>query len=253
MTRTYKTMVTGGMDVTSVLLTAISGAIAGAISMFAGEFVATKSQNEVMRGVSFDFSYECLCSFTQHVRCPLQQEIKLEQGHIANYHSQEMQELSTLLALIGIPESSGNLNYLPVNSGVSQSSSREDIHELRRLIKKYYAANTDALLKIMIALELGVVDGTVRSPLVAGATSFGCFIVGALPSALPFAFVSNSNMGLLVSGVATCVGLCIVGVLKSWATRGNFLISAIENLSITVAGGGIAYGIGVGFQSIIGD
>jgi VIT1/CCC1 family predicted Fe2+/Mn2+ transporter len=30
-----------------VLLTAISGAIAGAISMFAGEFVATKSQNEV--------------------------------------------------------------------------------------------------------------------------------------------------------------------------------------------------------------
>ena len=164
-----------------------------------------------------------------------------------------MQELSTLLALIGIPESSQNLSDLPVNSELSQSSSQEDIHELRRLIKKYYAANTDALLKLMIALELGVVDGEVRSPFVAGATSFGCFIIGSLPSALPFAFVSTSSMGLLISGVTTAVGLCIVGVLKSWATRGNFLISAIENLSITVAGGGIAYGIGVGFQRIISD
>ena len=54
-------MDTGGMDVTSVLLTAISGAIAGAISMFAGEFVATKSQNEVMRGVSLCFSM-CMIS-----------------------------------------------------------------------------------------------------------------------------------------------------------------------------------------------
>lgn len=45
-------VVGGGLDVTSVLLTAVSGAIAGAISMFAGEFVATKSQNEVMSGVS---------------------------------------------------------------------------------------------------------------------------------------------------------------------------------------------------------
>lgn len=45
-------VVGGGMGVKVVLLTAVSGAIAGAISMFAGEFVATKSQNEVMSGVS---------------------------------------------------------------------------------------------------------------------------------------------------------------------------------------------------------
>ena len=44
-------VVGGGMDQSAVLLTAISGAIAGAISMFAGEYVATKSQNEVMEGV----------------------------------------------------------------------------------------------------------------------------------------------------------------------------------------------------------
>lgn len=33
----------GGLSSIDILLTAISGAIAGAVSMFAGEFVATKS------------------------------------------------------------------------------------------------------------------------------------------------------------------------------------------------------------------
>ncbi len=40
----------GGLSTTSTALTGISGALAGAVSMFAGEFVATKSQNQVMTG-----------------------------------------------------------------------------------------------------------------------------------------------------------------------------------------------------------
>jgi VIT1/CCC1 family predicted Fe2+/Mn2+ transporter len=165
-----------------------------------------------------------------------------------------MQELSNLLALIGIPASSSNLDTLPDSCKESQSqSTEEEIHELRRLIKKYYAANTDALLKLMIALELGVIDGEHRSPFVAGATSFCCFFVGALPSTVPFALVSDAKIGLLVAGIATGLGLCIVGAVKSWATRGNFFFSALENLSITCAGGSIAYGIGVAFQSLTGD
>ncbi|KAL3798758.1 hypothetical protein ACHAWO_012002 [Cyclotella atomus] len=223
-------VVGGGMGVSVVLLTAISGAIAGAISMFAGEFVATKSQNEVGKVMTG--------------------EIKLEEGHVANYHTEEMQELSNLLALIGIPASSSNLNDITDNES---QSSEEEIRELRRLIKKYYAGNTDALLKIMIALELGVIDDEVRSPFVAGGTSFVCFFVGALPSTAPFALVADSNTGLLIAGIATGSGLLIVGAIKSWATRGNFLTSAIENLSITVAGGAIAYAIGVGFQSLMGE
>ena len=37
-----------GLDVRDILLTAIAGALAGAVSMAAGEYMATKSQNEVM-------------------------------------------------------------------------------------------------------------------------------------------------------------------------------------------------------------
>jgi vacuolar iron transporter family protein len=40
----------GGLSLIHILLTAISGVIASAISMFAGDFLATKSQNEVLWG-----------------------------------------------------------------------------------------------------------------------------------------------------------------------------------------------------------
>ncbi|KAL3804727.1 hypothetical protein HJC23_008542 [Cyclotella cryptica] len=222
-------VVGGGMDVTAVLLTAVSGAIAGAISMFAGEYIATKSQNEVMRG-----------------------EIKLELEHITKYPSEEMQELSSLLSLIGIPSSSSHLSDMP-NDSEEARASREDVRELKQLLTKYYRKNPDALLKIMIALELGVIEDEIRSPFVAGATSFCCFFVGALPSTVPFAIVSNPNVGLLAAGIATGLVLSVAGAIKSWASRGDFFYSALENLSIAAAGGTVAYGIGVVFDSLTGD
>ncbi|KAL7481215.1 hypothetical protein ACHAW6_008138 [Cyclotella cf. meneghiniana] len=222
-------VVGGGMNVPAVFLTAVAGAIAGAISMFAGEYVATKSQNEVMNG-----------------------EIELEREHVEKYNSDEMQQLPGLLSLIGIPSSSPALNHKSNDPDKTQTS-QEDLQELIHLITDYYRTNPDALLKIMIALELGVIDDEVRSPFVAGAASFFCFFVGALPSTIPFAIVSDPRVGLLAAGIATCLGLSLVGVVKSWATRGNFLLSALENLSITAAGGAVAYGIGVGFQCLLGD
>jgi hypothetical protein len=133
-------VVGGGMDVQATLLTSISGAIAGAISMFAGEYVATKSQNEVMEG-----------------------EIKLEHEHITNYHQEEMKELSSLFNLIGIPGSSPHLCHANVADSTAHSSnvtsSAKEARKLRQRMTQYYGSNPDALLKIMIALEFGVIDG----------------------------------------------------------------------------------------------
>ena len=220
----------GGMDVSSTLLTAISGAIAGAISMFAGEYVATKSQNEVLEG-----------------------EIKLEHEHIVKYHEEELQELTQLLAVIGIPGSQPHLCLDGTAQSEENAASSMKTRKLRRRLTQYYASNPDALLKIMIALEFGVIDEEVRSPIVAGATSFILFILGSLPSVIPFACVENPTMGLVVSGVACGVGLFIVGAIKTWATRGNMWLAAMENLIITAAGGAIAYGIGVGFDSLVSE
>ncbi len=72
-------VVGGGLTTEQVLLTAIGGAIAGAISMAAGEFLATKSQAEV-----------------------LTREIQLERDHIRDHREMEVNQLRDMLGDLGI-------------------------------------------------------------------------------------------------------------------------------------------------------
>ena len=72
-------VVGGGLTASQVLLTAVGGAIAGAISMAAGEFLATKSQTEV-----------------------LAREIKLEKDHIRDHRQMEVDQLREMLADLAI-------------------------------------------------------------------------------------------------------------------------------------------------------
>ena len=69
----------GGMSSNDILLTSLAGALAGAVSMCAGEYVATKSQNQVIAG-----------------------ELALEQVHIDEALDEEMAELDALVGLIGL-------------------------------------------------------------------------------------------------------------------------------------------------------
>jgi len=74
--------VTGGqLTVSNILLTSISGSIAGAVSMAAGEYLATKSQEQVLSA-----------------------EVELEKKHIAEHPREEILELRDLLPKIGIDD-----------------------------------------------------------------------------------------------------------------------------------------------------
>lgn len=103
----------------------------------------------------------------------------------------------------------------------------------------------------IVALWLLIIR--VRSPFVAGGTSLALFFVGSLPSVIPFVCVTDAVTGLIASGIATAIGLFLVGAVKTWATRGNMWLAATENLLITAAGGAIAYGIGLGFQNLMSE
>lgn len=72
-------VVGGGFATGNVLLAGLAGAIAGAVSMAAGEYLATKSQEDVLAG-----------------------EIELEREHIAHYRKFEMTELRVMLADLGL-------------------------------------------------------------------------------------------------------------------------------------------------------
>jgi len=198
----------GGLSSVDILLTAIAGALAGAVSMCAGEYVATKSQNEVMHG-----------------------EIALEKEHIRKYLEDEISELGSHLGLIGIPQ---------------------EETDLRQQLLTFYRQHPDALLKLMIALEFGVIAEEERSPVRAGLTSGALFILGAMPSVLPFIFSGvRPGIALIVAAVLTTTALLVVGAVKAWATRGNCLTAAAENVIISGVGGAFAYGVGVFFDSVL--
>ncbi len=72
-------VVGGGLTTSQVLLTAVGGAIAGAISMAAGEFLATKSQAEV-----------------------LARELNLERDHIRDHREMEVAQLRDMLSDLAI-------------------------------------------------------------------------------------------------------------------------------------------------------
>ena len=72
-------VVGGGLDPGQVFLTAIAGSIAGAVSMAAGEFLATKSQDEVLAA-----------------------ELDLERIHIKEFRDQEISQLRGFFEDMGV-------------------------------------------------------------------------------------------------------------------------------------------------------
>ncbi|MEX0864273.1 MAG: VIT1/CCC1 transporter family protein [Acidimicrobiia bacterium] len=74
-------VVGGGLDPGQVLLTGIAGALAGAVSMAAGEYLATKSQDEVLAA-----------------------ELALEITHIDRFRAQELEQLEGFFTDMGVRE-----------------------------------------------------------------------------------------------------------------------------------------------------
>jgi vacuolar iron transporter family protein len=75
-------VVGGGLNREQIILTGVAGALAGAVSMAAGEYLATKSQDEVMES-----------------------ELALERTHIKHFRQQEVDQLYPMLRGVGVDES----------------------------------------------------------------------------------------------------------------------------------------------------
>ncbi|MEN8112815.1 MAG: VIT1/CCC1 transporter family protein [Actinomycetota bacterium] len=197
-------VVGGGLSAPQVLLTGIAGALAGMISMGAGEYLATKSQEEVFEA-----------------------EMALEKQHLAEHRDHERDELRHMFGDMGLEG--------------------DDLDTVVRIID----GNDDAMLGVMAGLEFGVVDTERRSPFLAGFASAGLFLLGALPSVLPFAIFDNTGTGLLVAAVLTGFGLLVVGATKTLMTKTNPVFSAAENLGIGFVGGVLSYLVGQMFDTLI--
>jgi len=197
-------VVSGGLSQEQVLLTAIAGAIAGAVSMAAGEYLATKSQDEV-----------------------LDAELRLEQTHIREFREMEMRQLRGFFTEMGVTD-----EHL---DGVMTG----------------FETNDRALLNAMAALEFGVVDSERRSPFRAMVASGGLFLLGSLPSVLPFAIAGSVTAALIWATALSLTGLFSVGVVKARVARTSWVVSGFENLIVAGVGGAIAWAVGRAFDADI--
>jgi len=195
-------VVGAGFTSRQVLIAAVSASIAGAVSMAAGEYIATKSQEEVFEG-----------------------EMELEREHLQYHRQVEIDEIREMFGDMGL-----------------EGEALEGIVEA-------LDADDEAFMKVMMALEFGVVDAERRSPYWAMAASGLLFILGSTPSILPFAFLDDPNVALGVAAVFAGIGLFVVGAVKTRVTHKNPWWSGFENLAIGIAGGAVAYSIGLLFDS----
>lgn len=199
-------LVAGGSGVTLTLLSAISAAVAGAIAMGLGEYIATKSQENVNKG-----------------------EFELEEEHFKYHRDVELEQLRGFLTEVGLKD-----NLL---EAVVAEVGREDTR----------------LMKIMMAFEFGASGETAeRNPLYAMWTSGRLFLMGALPTVIPFFCVKDPFQGLYIAGILVAVALFAVGVYKSRTTMGNPWWEGFENFIFGVIGTAISFAVGVAFQKASG-
>ncbi len=190
-------VVGGGFAAREVLLAGLAASFAGAISMAAGEYIATKSQEEV-----FD------------------SEMELEREHLEFHRDIERDEIREMFGDMGL-----------------------EVADVERIVVAL-DRDDEAFLKVMMALEFGVVEEERRSPHTAAVLSGLLFLAGSLPSVLPFFFVDSTGLGLLIAAAGSGIALFAVGVAKTFATRKHPVRSGIENVLIAAAGAAIAYSIG---------
>lgn len=190
-------VVSGGFDTSQVLLTGLAGALAGAISMAAGEYLATKSQDEV-----------------------LEAELALERVHIKEHRGTEIGQLREMFADMGIADA-----------------------DLEGVVSAF-ASSDEAILNAMKALEFGFVESERRSPYRAMLVSGVLFLVGSLPSIVPFVIFDSNPTSLAWASVLALGGLFAVGVAKARVTRNSWLRSGLENMMIAGVGGLLAWLIG---------
>ncbi|MDP3983908.1 MAG: VIT1/CCC1 transporter family protein [Acidimicrobiia bacterium] len=189
-------VVGGGLDVETILITGVAGALAGAVSMGAGEYLATKSQDQV-----------------------LESELKLEQTHIEHFRNREVAQLYGMLGDIGIAgddidtvvrafsrDDQTLLNAMKVlEFGVVDTERRSPIKAMLLSAFLFLAGSMPAVLPFLY-----VSSPSVGLAWAAGLTSMALFGVGVIKT-----FVTRTNPiwagieNLLIAGVGGVVAFVI--------------------------------------------
>jgi VIT1/CCC1 family predicted Fe2+/Mn2+ transporter len=167
-------VVGGGLESRAVLLAAVAAAVAGAISMGAGEFLATQSQEEV-----FD------------------SELELERTHIEHFREGEVDQLREFFRDMAVAEDdlddavaifSRNDEVL-LNAMKSLEFGIVDSERRSPYMAMYMSSGLFLIGSLPAVLPFAFIDGTaVALTVAAAATAVGLFTVGVVKT-----FVTRTN------------------------------------------------------------
>ncbi|GAA2225355.1 MULTISPECIES: VIT1/CCC1 transporter family protein [Kitasatospora] len=113
--------------------------------------------------------------------------------------------------------------------------------ELAHEVARQLSADPDQTLEIHAREELGIDPNDLPSPLVAAASSFLCFAVGALVPLLPYLLGAAS---LLPALVLSLIGLFVCGAVVARVTARSWWFSGLRQLVLGSAAAGVTYLLG---------
>ncbi|RLE14678.1 MAG: hypothetical protein DRJ28_05335 [Actinobacteria bacterium] len=154
-------------------------------------------------------------------------EIALEKIHLRDHRQHERDQLTDMLGDMGLEG--------------------QDLETVVEIID----SSDEAMLNMHAALEFGVVDTERRSPYAAAVASGLLFLLGAIPSVIPFAIWDGTATALVAAGVFAGIGLFFVGAIKTLQTKKGWLISGLENLALGLAAGVLSFFVGKAFDALI--
>lgn len=102
-------------------------------------------------------------------------------------------------------------------------------------------------VKTMLTEEYGL-PAEVRSPWIAGISTFSAFIVCGLVPLLPY--LATIERSFFISSVLTGVTFFVIGSVKSVWSTATWLRSGLETLFVGALAAGLAYGVGVLLKGI---
>jgi VIT1/CCC1 family predicted Fe2+/Mn2+ transporter len=149
----------------------------------------------------------------------LQYELQKEEREIARSPDAERRELAVMYEKRGVdPETAAS-------------------------VARQIMADPEVALEVHAQEELGVTPGALGSPVVAAASSFGAFVVGALLPLIPWFFFEGDAAVAWSMSIAV-VAASLVGWGLGVATGGHRLWFAARQLFIAAAASGVTYAVG---------
>ncbi len=215
----------GGNALRAAVLGANDGLVSN-MSLVMGVAGATSGGSEVLiAGVAGLLAGAISMSLGEWISVKSSQELyerqmKIEMDEIENSPDEEKQELILLYKAKGIPE----------NDAVSMAENA--------------FKNTGNAYEILIKEELGINPDEIKSSAwEAAIASFILFVIGAIIPVAPFFFISGVH-AVIISLIASTIGLFIIGASITLITGKNFFKSGIRQVIFGLLAAAVTFGIG---------